>query len=235
MTQIKNHKMINVSQRKIRSFVLRAGKLTKGQQRAIVELLPKFLLDETILFDKHNVFNNSNPVFLDVGFGNGESLIHIARMYPEVNFIGMEVHTPGIGHLLLALEKHVLTNVRIYQYDGVEVLNHCFSVNSIDALHIYFPDPWHKKRHHKRRLIQPVFIQSIIAKLKPNARLHIATDWQQYAEHILEVLSGFTQFDNSAGENNYSQRPDWRPVTKFERRGINLGHASYDLIYQVNK
>lgn len=223
--------MASTFQRKIRSFVLRAGKLTKGQQRAIDELLPNFLLDETKVFDKQMVFENNNPICLDIGFGNGESLIHIARMYPDTNFIGMEVHTPGVGHLLLGMEEHQLNNVRIYQHDGVEVLNTCFLENSIDALHIYFPDPWHKKRHNKRRLIQNKFITSIIPKLKPQARLHIATDWQPYAEHIQEVLQDFKQLENCEDNNGFTDRPEWRPITKFERRGMNLGHESYDLIY----
>jgi len=214
---------------------MRAGKLTKGQQRALDELLPLFILDDKVKFNKEDIFSNNNPVILDIGFGNGESLIHIARMYPEVNFIGMEVHAPGVGHLLLNIEKFDINNIRIYQADGVEVLKDCFDNDSIDALHIYFPDPWHKKRHHKRRLIQPKFIQSIMPKLRKNARLHIATDWQQYALHIQQVLSEFLHFNNIEKDNAFTPRPIWRPITKFERRGINLGHDSYDLIYHINK
>ncbi len=227
--------MVSASQRKIRSFVLRAGKLTKGQQRAIEELLPQFLLDEKIKFNKAVVFSNQNPVCLDIGFGNGESLVHIARMHPEINFVGMEVHSPGVGHLLLQMEKYNLQNIRLYQHDGVEVLNDCFDDNSIDALHIYFPDPWHKKRHHKRRLIQAEFIQSIIPKLTNNSRLHIATDWQEYAEYIQEIMADFPHFKNVEQNNGFTARPDWRPITKFERRGINLGHDSYDLVYHMKK
>jgi tRNA (guanine-N7-)-methyltransferase len=227
--------MSKAIQHKIRSFVMRAGKLTKGQQRALDELLPQFILDEKIKFNQMDVFANNNPVMLDIGFGNGESLIHIARMYPEINFIGMEVHSPGVGHLLLNMEKYQINNIRIYQADGVEVLKDCFDDDSIDALHIYFPDPWHKKRHHKRRLIQANFIQSIIPKLRNKARLHIATDWQQYALHIQQVLSEFSNFNNIEKDNAFTARPIWRPITKFERRGINLGHDSYDLIYHLNK
>lgn len=227
--------MAKVIQHKIRSFVMRAGKLTKGQQRALDELLPQFLLDETIVFDQHKIFHNDKPVIIDIGFGNGESLIHIAQMYPEVNFIGMEVHSPGVGHLLLNIEKHQLSNIRLYQFDGVEVLKDCFKTSTIDGLHIYFPDPWHKKRHHKRRLIQPNFIQSILPKLRNNARLHIATDWQEYALHIQQVMSTSPEFNNIERNNAFTERPIWRPITKFERRGINLGHESYDLVYHVNK
>ena len=214
---------------------MRAGKLTNGQKRALDELLPHFLLDETDTFNQETVFENDNPLCLDIGFGNGESLIHIARMHPEINFIGMEVHAPGVGHLLLNIEKYQLTNIRIYQFDGVEVLKDCFEENTIDAIHIYFPDPWHKKRHHKRRLIQTEFIQLITAKLKNQARLHIATDWQEYALHIQEVLTQFPQYRNIEENNGFTQRPDWRPITKFERRGINLGHDSYDLVYHLIK
>ncbi len=214
---------------------MRAGKLTPGQTRAIEELLPQFKLDETKAFDVHSVFGNNNPIYLDIGFGNGESLIHIARMHPEINFIGMEVHSPGVGHLLLNMEKYELKNIRIYQFDGVEVLNNCFDESSIDAMHIYFPDPWHKKRHNKRRLIQNPFVQTIIPKLKQGSRIHIATDWQEYAIHIQEVFAQFPEFENVEKNNNFTKRPDWRPITKFERRGINLGHDSYDLIYHLNK
>jgi tRNA (guanine-N7-)-methyltransferase len=227
--------MTKTAEHKIRSFVLRAGKLTNGQKRALEDLLPPLLLDETQIFNPEIAFENSNPIYLDIGFGNGESLIHIARMHPEINFIGMEVHSPGVGHLLLNIEKYELTNIRIYQFDGVEVLKDCFSENSIDGIHVYFPDPWHKKRHHKRRLIQPEFIKSIIPKLKNQGRFHIATDWQQYAIHIQEVFAEFPQFNNIEDNNAFTSRPEWRPITKFERRGINLGHLSYDLVYHLNK
>ena len=227
--------MSKAIQHKIRSFVLRAGKLTNGQKRALEELLPDILLDETKVFDKNNAFGNDSPVYLDIGFGNGESLIHIARLHPELNFIGMEVHAPGVGHLLLNIEKYELTNIRIYQFDGVEVLKDCFNENSIDGIHIYFPDPWHKKRHHKRRLIQQPFIDSIIPKLKNKARVHIATDWEEYALHIQEVFSQFEPFENIEKDNGFTNKPDWRPITKFERRGMNLGHNSYDLVYHLNK
>ncbi len=222
-------------QRKIRSFVMRTSKMTAGQKRAIEEILPQFELDEKQKFDVNKAFGNDNPVCLDIGFGNGESLIHIAQMQPDINFVGMEVHTPGVGHLLLQIEKHDIKNIRIYQSDGTEVLKDCFDKDSIDAMHIYFPDPWHKKRHHKRRLIQDAFLEMVIPKLKNQARMHIATDWQQYAEHIQEVFSRFPQFKNIEANNGFTARPEWRPITKFERRGINLGHDSYDLVFHLNK
>lgn len=227
--------MTSHNQHKIRSFVLRAGKLTAGQKRAIDKLLPQFILSEKQIFDNKKAFGTDHPVCLDIGFGNGESLIHIARMHPEINFVGMEVHSPGVGHLLLKMEEYDLHNIRIYQFDGVEVLKDCFNENSIDALHIYFPDPWHKKRHNKRRLIQQPFIQSVIPKLKDKARVHIATDWQEYALHIQQVFAEFTEFKNIENDNGFTQKPEWRPITKFERRGINLGHDSYDLVYHLDK
>ena len=227
--------MSKTIQRKIRSFVMRTSKMTAGQKRALDELLPQYKLDESQTFNPQSAFNKNQPIYLDIGFGNGESLIHIAKTHPEINFIGVEVHSPGVGHLLLQMEKYQLQNIRIYQHDGTEVLKDCFDNDSIDAMHIYFPDPWHKKRHHKRRLIQANFIQMIESKLKDKARLHIATDWQQYAEHIQQVLADFPQFENVIENNGFSERPNWRPITKFERRGINLGHKSYDLIYYLNK
>ncbi len=222
-------------QRKIRSFVMRTSKMTPGQKRAIEDIFPQFALDEKQKFDVKNAFGNNNRVCVDIGFGNGESLVHIAQMQPDVNFVGMEVHTPGVGHLLLQIEKYGINNIRIYQYDGTEVLKDCFANNTIDAMHIYFPDPWHKKRHHKRRLIQDAFLEMLMPKLKDQARMHIATDWQQYAEHIQDVFSRFPHFINVESNNDFTDRPHWRPITKFERRGINLGHDSYDLIYHLNR
>ncbi len=227
--------MVSPIQHKIRSFVMRASKMTAGQKRALEELLPQFHLDEHSTFDASVAFGNDHPVYVDIGFGNGESLIHIAQMYPDINFVGMEVHSPGVGHLLLNIEKHNINNIRIYQYDGVEVLKNCFADDSLDAAHIYFPDPWHKKRHHKRRLVQQEFLQLLSKRLKNQAYVHIATDWKQYAEHIQDKFAGSPQFHNIEQNNGYTERPEWRPVTKFERRGIKLGHDSYDLIYHLHK
>ncbi|MFK8012376.1 MAG: tRNA (guanosine(46)-N7)-methyltransferase TrmB [Marinicellaceae bacterium] len=227
--------MSKTIQHKIRSFVMRAGKLTAGQKRAIEELLPLYKLEENSLFNKLTAFENNNPVCLDVGFGNGESLIHIAQMYPEINFVGIEVHSPGVGHLLINMEKYALKNIRIYQHDGVEVLKNCFENDSIDALHIYFPDPWHKKRHNKRRLIQKPFIELITPKLVHKSRIHLATDWHEYALHIQETFAEYDAYENIEKNNDFTKKPDWRPITKFERRGQNLGHNSYDLVYHLNK
>ena len=223
------------NQHKIRSFVMRAGKLTSGQKRAVDELLPQLQLDEVKTFNKQEIFSNNNPVWMDIGFGNGESLIHAAQLYPDVNFIGIEVHTPGVGHLLLNIEKLGLKNIRIYHSDSVEVITKCFEENTLDAIHIYFPDPWHKKRHHKRRLVNESFMKLISKKLKNDGRLHLATDWQNYAEQMLEVIGQFPQFVNTSLNGGFIERPDWRPITKFERRGFKLGHQSFDLVYRITK
>lgn len=220
---------------KIKSFVMRAGKLTQGQKRAMEDLFPQFRIENHLAFDVFSIFGNNNPVCLDIGFGNGESLIHIAQLYPNINFIGIEVHTPGIGHLLINIEKNRIENIRVYQGDSVEIITNCFKNDTLDHVHIYFPDPWHKKRHHKRRLIQRNFIQLIKNRLRNHGRLHLATDWQEYALHMQDILLGFPEFNNNEPNNGFSKRPLWRPVTKFERRGIKLGYNSYDLIYHLEK
>jgi tRNA (guanine-N7-)-methyltransferase len=220
---------------RIRSFVVRGGKITPSQQRALQELLPKYQLESDQPFEVERVFGNKQPVWLDIGFGNGESLLHAARHYPEVNLVGIEVHPPGVGHLLLEMEKNGLENIRLYQEDAVEVLEKAFADESLDAVHIFFPDPWHKKRHHKRRLIRPDFVALLEKKIRPGGRLHLATDWAPYAEAMHAVMEQFPAFKNqaaAAGEPPLSSaRPPWRPVTKFERRGQKLGHKSHDLIY----
>ncbi len=220
---------------RIRSFVVRGGKITPSQQRALQELLPKYQLESDQPFDVERVFGNRQPVWLDIGFGNGESLLHVARHYPEVNLVGIEVHPPGVGHLLLEMGKNGLENIRLYQEDAVEVLEKAFADESLDAVHIFFPDPWHKKRHHKRRLIRPDFVALLEKKIRPGGRLHLATDWAPYAEAMHAVMEQFPAFKNqaaAAGEPPLSSaRPPWRPVTKFERRGQKLGHKSHDLIY----
>ncbi len=239
----KNHKAAKDKQRpythRIRSFVIRGGKITPSQQRALHELLPRVRLDSGTPFCARKVFGNDDPVWMDIGFGNGESLIHAAQHYPDVNLVGIEVHPPGVGHLLLAMEKYGLDNIRLYQEDAVDVLENSFARNSLDAVHIYFPDPWHKKRHHKRRLIQPEFIALLEQKIRPGGRLHLATDWKPYAEAMHEVMQQFPAFENQAVASGLeplaAPRPPWRPVTKFERRGQRLGHHSHDLIYTLHK
>ena len=217
--------------RQIRSFVLRQGKMTTGQRKAVEDLLPKYAIDpipEQLVFSE--IFGNDNPVWLDIGFGNGESIIHAAQIYPEVNFLGIEVHLPGVGHLLIECEKLGLKNVKVIRNDAVDMMTKHMSDDSLDAVHVYFPDPWHKKRHHKRRIINPEFLALTTDKLKTGGRLHYASDWEPYAIEVKELLANTATFKNKKDNGGFSNRPDWRPITKFERRGQKLNHGSYDLI-----
>ena len=218
--------------RKIRSFVLREGRLTPGQQKALDELWPRFGLESSGELDLDKVFERSAPHVLEIGFGNGESLAQMAEADPDRDYIGVEVHRPGVGHLLRQIESRNLTNLRVICHDGVEVLEKWIPERSLDRVQIFFSDPWPKKKHHKRRLIQPEFVSKLAGRMKPDAILHLATDWQNYAEQMLEVLEASSEFVNSVAEGEYAPRPDYRPLTKFETRGQRLGHGVWDLIYQ---
>jgi tRNA (guanine-N7-)-methyltransferase len=221
----------DIKHRRIRSFVLRQGRLTKGQERAIETVWPQFGIDYTEnLLDLSQVFGrNASKKILEIGFGMGESTAKIALTLPDCDFLAVEVHTPGIGSLLKKIEELALTNIRIIQHDVVEVLQNMLADNSLDGVHIFFPDPWHKKRHHKRRLIQAAFVKLLCSKLKTGAYIHVATDWQEYAEWVLEVLSAEPQLQNTA--QDYAEKPSYRPLTKFENRGIKLGHGVWDLVF----
>ncbi len=224
--------------RTIQSFVKREGRITRGQQRALDELWPVYGITPDSPVDLDALFGRSAPRTLEIGFGNGEALAEIAAQQPEHDFIGIEVHRPGVGHLLQLLEKRGINNVRIYNTDAVKVLTDCIADNSLDRLLLFFPDPWHKKRHHKRRIVQPGFVQLIARKLRPGGIFHMATDWQDYAEHALAVLQASALFRNCAGDGNYSEKPEYRPLTKFEQRGQRLGHGVWDLLFerrQVNE
>lgn len=221
--------------RKIRSYVLREGRLTAGQERAFTTLWPEFGIEYTSeqQLDLVAIYGNNNPVILEIGFGNGASLAQMAAGNPRQNYLGIEVHSPGVGRLLLDIEEYDLTNLRVMRHDAVEVLQHCLTPQSLDGVYLFFPDPWHKKKHHKRRILQPAFIQLLARSLKPGGLFHAATDWEHYAEQMMEVLSAADDlFSNTAGRNNFSPRPDYRPVTKFEQRGERLGHGVWDLIFQ---
>jgi tRNA (guanine-N7-)-methyltransferase len=220
--------------RKIRSFVRREGRLTKGQQRALDELFPVYGLSptENEILNFAAIFDNDHPVHLEIGFGNGESFIQMAVDRPEINFVGIEVHRPGVGNALLQIEQRSIQNVRVICQDAVEVLSQHIADQSLSAVYIFFPDPWHKKRHHKRRLIQIDFIECLKQIMQDNAVLHLATDWEDYAIHMMEVMKQVVGFTNLAGEGNYSERPGYRPVTKFEERGLRLGHGVWDLIFR---
>lgn len=216
----------------IRSFVRRAGRLTAGQARALQQLLPIYGLQLADgRQDLSAIFSRPAATVLEIGFGNGYSLLKMAQQAPQTNFIGIEVHRPGVGALLLGIEKHSLTNIRVYQEDAIEILTHCIPANSLARIQIYFPDPWHKKKHHKRRLLQPSFIDLVHKRLKIGGILHIATDWQDYAEQILQLLDNTSGFFNQSGNGNFSLQPTSRPTTKFEQRGQKLGHGVWDLLY----
>jgi tRNA (guanine-N7-)-methyltransferase len=219
--------------RRIRSFVLREGRLTPGQQRAFEQVWPKWgLAFQTEPLDLAGLFGNTHPVYLEIGFGNGESLAEMARNHPERNFIGVEVHRPGVGHLLLKLEQYGCSNVRVIRHDAVEVLEHMLGPSSLAGVYLFFPDPWHKKRHHKRRILQPPLLDRLATTLQAGGLFHAATDWQDYAEHMLRTLGAEqARFENRAGAGNYSPRPEDRSLTKFERRGQRLGHDTWDLIF----
>lgn len=218
--------------RRIRSFVRRQGRITAGQQKALDELWPRFGLDAGTPVDLPAVFGREAPVTLEIGFGNGASLTEMAAGAPETDFIGIEVHRPGVGQLLKRVHERNLDNVRVYCHDAVEILNQCLADQSLDRVLLFFPDPWHKKKHNKRRIIQAQFIQLVARKLKNGGYFHMATDWQPYAEHMLAVMDASPLYRNTAGEQHYSQRPEYRPVTRFEQRGQRLGHAVRDLVYQ---
>jgi tRNA (guanine-N7-)-methyltransferase len=218
--------------RRIRSFVTRAGRVSTGQRRALDEFGPRFVVPYTPQpLDWDAAFGRHAPRVLEIGFGMGGTTAEIASARPADDFLGIEVHEPGVGALLKLIGEQALTNIRVVQHDAVEVLEHMIAADSLDGVHIYFPDPWHKARHHKRRLIQPKFVALLVSRLKPGGYLHLATDWQNYAEQMLEVLSAEPALENTAG-SDYAQRPDYRPVTKFERRGLKLGHGVWDLVFK---
>jgi tRNA (guanine-N7-)-methyltransferase len=220
-----------IQKRPIRSFVLRQGRISEAQQRAYEELLPRYAVGYSPRqLDFDALFGRAAPRILEIGFGMGAATAHIAAAHPENDYLGVEVHTPGVGALMRLLDAQGLENVRIVQHDAVEVLSHMVAPGTLDGIHIYFPDPWPKKRHHKRRLIQPPLVALLASRLKPGGYLHLATDWQEYAEWMLEVLRGEPQLENTAGD--YAPKPDYRPETKFERRGINLGHGVWDLVFR---
>ena len=229
MTETEN--VENLKNRRIRSFVLRQGRLTKGQAHALETGWPRYGLEYSLQgIDLKQLFGRAeSKKILEIGFGMGESTAKIAQTLPDCDFIAVEVHTPGVGALLKLIEELVLTNIRIIQHDVVEVLYKMIEDNSLDGVHIFFPDPWHKKRHHKRRLIQAEFVKLLCAKLKVGAYIHVATDWQEYAEWVLDVLKAEPQLKNIA--ENYAEKPAYRPLTKFENRGLKLGHGVWDMVF----
>jgi tRNA (guanine-N7-)-methyltransferase len=217
--------------RPIRSFVRREGRMTPAQQRALQHLWPRFGLEPQGLIDLDAWFGRRAPRTLEIGFGNGETLLALARAEPQSDFIGIEVHRPGVGRVLMELDKQGISNVRLLCMDAVEALEHHLPDAGLDRVLLFFPDPWPKKRHHKRRLVQPGFVELVARKLRPGGAFHLATDWQDYAEQMLAVLEASDSFENSAGRGQYAPRPGFRPVTRFERRGRRLGHGVRDLAF----
>jgi len=219
--------------RRIRSFVKREGRLTTGQERALNELFPLYGLSlEDKPLNLSEVFQRTAPTVFEIGFGNGASLAEMAMNNPQQNYIGVEVHRPGVGNLLLQIEKHNLTNFRVINDDAVEVLQQMIADESLDAVYLFFADPWHKKRHHKRRIVQKEFVALLRQKLKIGGVFHMATDWEHYAEHMMQVMNISEGFENTAGKNQYLPRPEYRPLTKFEHRVQRLGHGVWDLIFK---
>jgi tRNA (guanine-N7-)-methyltransferase len=217
--------------RAIRSFVRRAGRMGTGQQRALETLGPRFVLPFAAQpLDAPAVFGRRAPLVLEIGFGMGAATAEIAAQRPDTDFLGVEVHTPGVGALLKRIGEQGLGNLRIVQHDAVQVLEQMIAPASLAGVHVFFPDPWHKKKHHKRRLIQSPLVALLASRLAPNGVLHCATDWQPYAEQMLEVLSAEPLLENTAAD--YAPRPDYRPLTKFEARGLRLGHGVWDLVFR---
>ena len=209
----------------------RAGRTTTGQAKAFEQLGPRFLLPyQPRALDFQAAFGRDAPTILEIGFGMGEATAHIAGLMPEKNFLCCEVHEPGVGALLKRIGEHGLANIRIVQHDAVEVMEHMLPEGSLAGIHIFFPDPWHKLRHNKRRLVQPPLVARLASRLRAGGYIHCATDWEPYAQQMLEVLSGEPQLANTA--QGYAPRPDYRPLTKFENRGLKLGHGVWDLVFR---
>ncbi|HWI11324.1 MAG TPA: tRNA (guanosine(46)-N7)-methyltransferase TrmB [Burkholderiaceae bacterium] len=218
------------ARRSIRSFVVRAGRIGPGQTRALAELGPRFVLPYAAApVDFAASFGRAAPRVLEIGFGMGDATAAIAQALPGTDFIGVEVHTPGVGALLKQIGARGLTNLRLVQHDAVDVLQQMIAPGSLSGVHVFFPDPWHKKKHHKRRLIQPEFVRLLAERLAPGGYLHCATDWQPYAEQMLQVLAAEPALRNTV--DGYAPRPDYRPLTKFENRGLKLGHGVWDLVF----
>jgi tRNA (guanine-N7-)-methyltransferase len=206
--------------------------MTRAQELALTRLWPLYGLEAGAPLDLDACFGRAAPRTLEIGFGNGETLARMAGEEPTADFLGIEVHRPGSGHLLLELERRELGNVRIICEDAVQVLKHCLPDAAFDRVLLFFPDPWPKKRHHKRRIIQPDFVELLARKLRTSGMLHMATDWEDYVQHMLEVMAGTASFRNRTGPGSTAPRPDYRPVTKFEQRGLRLGHRVSDLLFE---
>ena len=219
--------------RQIKTYVLRAGRMGSGQIRAFDQYGARFLLPyQSERLDVNAAFGRSAPLILEIGFGMGDATAHIAQVRPDDNFLCCEVHEPGVGALLKRCGENNINNIRIVQHDAVEVLDQMLGQDSLDGVHIFFPDPWHKSRHHKRRLIQSPFVQRLAQHILPGGYLHLATDWAPYAEQMMTVLSAEPLLVNTAGAGQFASQPGYRPLTKFENRGLKLGHGVWDLVFR---
>lgn len=224
---------LDPAKRRIKSFVLRQGRLTKSQQKAIDDHWATFGLElENGMLDFQQVFGRQAPTIVEIGFGMGKSLAEMAEANPENNYIGIEVHRPGVGALLRLIEEKNLTNIRVFNDDAIEILAQCIPENSLAGVYLFFPDPWHKKRHNKRRIVQLEFAATLAKHLKTGGHFHMATDWEDYSEHMMEVMSAAPDYKNISGDGQFTPRPDYRPLTKFEQRGHRLGHGVWDLIFE---
>jgi len=222
----------NTKHRPMRSYVVRGGRLTGSQQDAMENLWPEYGIDQNQgLIKREEVFGRRAELVFEIGFGMGDSLVAMAGQYPDRDYIGVDVHPPGIGTILRDIKAQGLHNLRVMQGDATEILNNCLSNNDIDRIQIFFPDPWHKKRHNKRRLIQAPFVESLAGKMREGGILHLATDWENYAEQMMEVMSASSSYKNIAGEGQFAGQ-DERAETKFERRGRRLGHGVWDLLFE---
>jgi len=217
--------------RKIRSFILRQGRLTQGQELALDNFWDKYCLNPSEVLIGQDIFGRVAPLCVEIGFGNGECLVKLAEDNPDKDYIGIEVHRPGVGHLIMQLEQLGIKNVRIYCHDAIEILTNYMPDNSLSAVHLFFPDPWHKRKHHKRRIVQASFLDLLAKKLQSGGYFHAATDWAHYAKAMLALLSADARFTNISPTHTFCERPDYRPLTKFEQRGLRLGHGVWDLIF----
>ena len=223
----------DITQRAIKSFVRRNGRLTPGQEKALIEYWPLYGIDyQASLVDLDEITSDFQALKLEIGFGSGEALISMAQNDSTSLYIGIEVHEPGVGRCLNRIRQNELVNLRLIKHDAIEVMQHMFTPNSLDRVLLFFPDPWHKKRHNKRRIVNQRFRDLLARLLKPGASLHMATDWQDYAEHMAREMLNDSRFNNMGDENGYSLRPDYRPETRFETRGLKLGHGVWDLLFQ---
>ncbi len=239
MTEDRTHKTIEQAEqegkyiRKVRSFVKREGRLTNGQAKALEQYWNVMGLSHSDgLINPQALFNNTNPIVLEIGFGMGKSLVEMAKNAPELNFIGIEVHRPGVGACISLAQEEGVSNLKVYEHDAIEVLADCIPDTCLSKVQLFFPDPWHKKKHHKRRIVQPEFVETIRQKLNVNGVFHMATDWENYAECMLEDMSTAPGYNNLSETNDYVPRPDSRPLTKFENRGQRLGHGVWDIQFQ---